>query len=141
MSAPTALTDHDRSFLAGPRLGFLTVARTDDGSAHLPVPIWFEPVADGVQMATAATSPKVRRLRDWPRASLVAANHIGETEHWVAVAGPVTIHTEGAQALTARLAGRYWDLGDPEKAATLEAWGSEEMVRVVIHAEVVRRGG
>ncbi|QYG95039.1 pyridoxamine 5'-phosphate oxidase family protein [Iamia sp. SCSIO 61187] len=140
MRAPTMLTAEDRTFLAGPRLGFLTVASADARSPHLPVPVWFEPLPDGVQLVTGARSAKVRRLRARPQASLVAANHLDEPEHWVAVAGPVTLHDDGAPELTARLAGRYWDLDDPERAATLEAWRSEEMVRVVIRAEVLRRG-
>jgi hypothetical protein len=40
------LADDDRAFLAGPRLGFLTV--DPDGGWPTPVPVWFEPADERV---------------------------------------------------------------------------------------------
>ena len=131
------LTDDDRAFLAGPRLGFLTV--DPDGGWPTPVPVWFEPADQAVQLFTEADSRKARRLRAVPRASLVAANEVGEPEFWVAVEGPVRIDSEGAGDLAAELAGSYWDLSDPGLAAIADSWRSADLVRIVIEAECVRR--
>jgi hypothetical protein len=105
-----------------------------------PAPVWFEATEHGVQYATSAAFPRTRRLRATPRASLVAAADVGEPEHWVAVTGPVTVTSAGGVDLMLRLAPRYWDLDDPEKAAVVEIWRrDEDMVRVIIDAEKVAR--
>ena len=131
------LTDHDRRFLFGPRLGFLTV--DPEGGWPTPVPVWFTPGDQSVELFTGADSRKARRVRAVPRASLVAANNLGEPEHWVAVAGPARIEPDGAGDLAARLAERYWDPSDPARAATVEAWRSADLVSIVIEAERVTR--
>jgi general stress protein 26 len=95
---------------------------------------------DAVQLFTTRTSRKARRLATTPRASLVAANEMGEPENWVAITGPATIETDGAQALAVRLAERYWDLGNPDLAAVAENWRTDDsLIRVVIQAEQVTR--
>ena len=75
------------------------------------------------------------------RTSLVAANAHGEAEHWVAVDGPVSVLPTGGFDLAARLAPRYWDVSDPGKAAAVEAWRGEDLVRIAIAADRVRRYG
>jgi PPOX class probable F420-dependent enzyme len=134
------LTAADREFLATPRMGFLTVA----GGTGLPEPrpVWFEATDDGaVQLFSLATSPKVRRVRRDPRASLVAANAVGEPENWIAISGTATVEEDGADELAARLGARYWDLDDPEKAAALTSMVEAELVRIVIRPERVSRYG
>jgi general stress protein 26 len=133
------LTDDDRQFLERPRIGFLTPARRNGWPT--PVPVWFECVDQSVQLFTSATSPKVRRIRSAGRASLIAANEVGEPEHWVAIVGPARIDPDrdSAHELAARLAGRYWDLNDPARARTLDAWRSEQLIRIIIDAEQVTR--
>jgi pyridoxamine 5'-phosphate oxidase-like protein len=135
------LTDDDRAFLTGPRLGFLTVDPGPDGGWPTPVPVWFEPAGQTVQLFTGPRSPKVRRIERLPRASLVAANQVGEPEHWVAVEGPARIEPDGVPELAARLAERYWDLSDPALAAAANSWRSADLVRIVIEAERVTRFG
>ena len=134
------LTAADREFLATPRMGFLTVA----GGTGLPEPrpVWFEVTEDGaVQLFSLATSPKVRRVRRDPRASLVAANALGEPENWIAISGTATVEEDGAGELATRLGARYWDLDDPEKAAALTSMVEAELVRIVIRPERVSRYG
>jgi PPOX class probable F420-dependent enzyme len=134
------LTAADREFLATPRMGFLTVA----GGTGLPEPrpVWFEVTEDGaVQLFSLATSPKVRRVRRDPRASLVAANALGEPENWIAISGTATVEEDGAGDLATRLGARYWDLDDPEKAAALTSMVEAELVRIVIRPERVSRYG
>jgi hypothetical protein len=97
------------------------------------------PVDQTVELFTSPGSRKARRIAAVPRASLVAANQVGEPEHWVAVTGPARIAGAGAGELAGRLAARYWDLTDPALAATAEAWRSADMVRIVIEAERVTR--
>ena len=140
-SLPAHLSDADQAFLLGPRIGFLTVAPRPD-EWPTPVPVWFEPVDhhDAVQLFTSRTSRKAHRLAATPRASLVAANEIGEPENWVAVTGPTTVETDGAQELAIRLAERYWDLANPDLARIAEGWRTDHsLIRVVIQAERVTR--
>ncbi|WP_410669381.1 pyridoxamine 5'-phosphate oxidase family protein [Amycolatopsis sp. cmx-4-68] len=129
-----ALTPADLEFLQRPLHGFLTVA------AGEPRPVWFEATAEGtIQLFTERESPKVRRVRRDPRASLVVAAPVGERERWVSAAGRVSVEPDGARELASRLADRYWDLGDPARAADIEAILKTELVRLVIHPETVRR--
>lgn len=132
------LTPEDREFLARPLHGFLTVA----GAAQPPQPrpVWFEVTADGtVQFFTPPDSPKVRRLHDDPRASIVVAAPVGERERWVSVAGRTTVEADGAHDLCSRLAARYWGLDDPVRAVDLAAMLAVDQVRVVLHPDDVRR--
>ena len=103
-------------------------------------PVWFEATADGtVQLFTGPDTLKIRRLRRDPRAAIIVAAPADERERWVSVAGRVTIETDGAHDLAARLAARYWDLDDPVRAADLAGILAEDQVRVVLHPEEVRR--
>jgi hypothetical protein len=134
------LTAADREFLATPRLGFLTVA----GGAGIPEPrpVWFEVTEDGaVQLFSVATSPKVRRVGRDPRASLVAANAVGESENWIAISGTATVEEDGGSELASRLGPRYWDLDDPDKAAELKSIVAADLVRIVIRPERISRYG
>jgi hypothetical protein len=134
------LTADDREFLATPRLGFLTVP--NDGGIPEPRPVWFEVTDDGaVQLFSVATSPKVRRVRRDPRASLVAANAVGEQEYWISITGTASVEEDGGRELAARLGPRYWDLDDPEKAAELESILAADLVRIVIRPERINRYG
>nr|CEL16859.1 Pyridoxamine 5'-phosphate oxidase [Kibdelosporangium sp. MJ126-NF4]CTQ91913.1 Pyridoxamine 5'-phosphate oxidase (EC 1.4.3.5) [Kibdelosporangium sp. MJ126-NF4] len=102
--------------------------------------MWFEATAEGtIQLFTGSDSPKVRRLRDDPRASIVVAAPVGEREHWVAVAGRTTVEPDGAQDLRDRLAARYWDLDDPARAKEFAAMRAADLVRIVIQPETVQR--
>jgi len=136
------LTDDDRGFLDRPRLGMLTV-EPEPGAWPAPVPVWFECTDAGVQLFSLASSPKLKAIERRAYASLVAVNHLGEPEHWVSVAGPVSVEPAGTFALAARLAARYWDLSDPARAETLATWerAADSLVRIVITAEQVRRYG
>jgi hypothetical protein len=129
-----ALTPDDLEFLRRPLHGFLTVAGGE------PRPVWFEATAEGtVQLFTEPESPKVRHVRRDPRASVVVAAPVGERERWISVTGRVTVETGGAHELAERLAARYWDLGDPARAADLAGILASDLVRLVIHPERVRR--
>ncbi|GHF26830.1 pyridoxamine 5'-phosphate oxidase [Amycolatopsis deserti] len=134
----TPLTADDREFLRRPLHGFLTAAA--GAVPAQPRPVWFEATDDGaIQLFTMPDSPKLRQLRRDPRASIVVAAPVGERERWVSVTGRVTVEPDGARELSARLAARYWDLDDPARAADLAGITAEELVRVVIHPETVRR--
>ena len=134
------LTVEDRAFLAGPRLGFLTLP-SDTGIPE-PRPVWFEATDDGaVQLFSVATSPKVRRVRRDPRATIVAANAVGEPENWISISGTASVEEDGGRELAARLGPRYWDLDDPDKAAELESILAADLVRIVIRPERINRYG
>jgi hypothetical protein len=134
------LDPSDEAFLARPRLGNFTTAHTP-GPWPAPVPVWFEWTGRVVEMFTGARSPKVRRLEVDPYASLLAANEVGEPEHWVALEGTVAIERDGVGELAERLAARYWDLSRPEHAATVAEWKDQArtMVRLVLTPEHARR--
>lgn len=130
----TALTDEDLEFLRRPLHGFLTVAGGE------PRPVWFEATAEGtIELFTEPDSPKVRRVRRDPRASIVVAAPVGERERWVSVTGRVTVDEDGAHDLAKRLAARYWDSTDPTRAADLDGILATDLVRLVIHPDEVRR--
>ncbi|WP_340686419.1 pyridoxamine 5'-phosphate oxidase family protein [Amycolatopsis coloradensis] len=128
------LTTDDLEFLRRPLHGFLTVA---GGPVR---PVWFEAADDGtIQLFTPRESPKVRRLDDDPRASIIVAAPVGERERWVSVSGSVTVEPGGAHELAARLAERYWDLEDPAHAGELAGIQTLDLVRLVIRPEKVSR--
>ncbi|RSN25249.1 pyridoxamine 5'-phosphate oxidase [Streptomyces sp. WAC 05977] len=128
------LTSDDLEFLRRPLHGFLTVA---DGPVR---PVWFEAADDGtIQLFTPRESPKVRRLKDDPRASIIVAAPVGERERWVSVSGGVTVEPDGAHELAARLGARYWDLDDPAHAGELAGIQALDLVRLVIRPEKVSR--
>ncbi|MFE3253084.1 pyridoxamine 5'-phosphate oxidase family protein [Streptomyces sp. NPDC059209] len=134
----SSLTTEDLEFLQRPLHGLLSVAAGPIPAQ--PRPVWFEATADGtIQLFTGPDTVKVRRLRRDPRASIVVAAPVGERERWVSVAGGVTIEPDGAHDLASRLAARYWDLGDPTRAADLAGILAEDQVRLVIHPEKVNR--
>lgn len=138
----TELTAADRAFLSGPRIGFLTVASRKPDAWPAPRPVWFEVTDEGtVELFSGAVAPKVRSIEALPRASLVAANAVGEPEYWISVVGKARIEPDGAYDLAARLGARYWDLDDPEKAKTLDTILADDLVRIVIEPETVRRYG
>ncbi|MGK3203502.1 pyridoxamine 5'-phosphate oxidase family protein [Amycolatopsis sp. MEPSY49] len=129
-----ALTSEDLEFLRRPLHGFLTVAGAE------PRPVWFEATAEGtIELFTEPDSPKVRRVRRDPRASLVVAAPVGERERWVSVTGRVSVESGGAHDLASRLAARYWDLDDPVRAADLKEILAVDQLRLVVHPEKVRR--
>ncbi|GIF73348.1 pyridoxamine 5'-phosphate oxidase family protein [Asanoa siamensis] len=133
--------EEDLALLARPLYAFLTVAPRG-GRWPAPRPVWFEVTGDGdLQMFSLPDAPKLDRLREQPRASVVVAAPPGEPEHWVAVEGPVTLHEDGGADLAVRLAGRYWDLSapDPEHERLIEEYRAGDLVRIVLHAEKVNR--
>jgi pyridoxine/pyridoxamine 5'-phosphate oxidase len=132
------LTSEDRELLRRPLHGYLTVAPAA-GKRPVTRPVWFGVGDDGAEVFSLASSPKVRRLQKDPWASLVVATPEGEQERWVAVAGEVSVHTEGAAELARELGATYWDLSDPEKADALAAMVAEPLVRLVIRPDDVRR--
>lgn len=133
-----SLTEDDLRFLGRPLYGFLSVAAGP--TPPQPRPVWFEATGQGtVQLYTGPDTLKVRRLGRDPRASLVVAAPVGERERWVSVAGPATVHADGAHDLVRRLAARYWDLDDPGRAGDLAEMMQGAWVRVVIHSERVAR--
>lgn len=138
MSTDASLSADDLELLRRPLHGFLTVAAGP--VPPQPRPVWFEVADDGtVQLFTTPDALKVRRLRRDPRASIVVAAPVGEREHWVSVSGRVTVETDGAHDLAARLAARYWDLSDPVSAQDLAGILAEDQVRLVLHPESVSR--
>ncbi|MDV3222160.1 pyridoxamine 5'-phosphate oxidase family protein [Intrasporangium sp.] len=133
------LTTADREFLDGPRLGFLSFGRPRAWGQ--PVPVWFESTDEGVHLFTETASRKVARVTAGDWASLVAANEVGEPEHWVAISGPARLETTGAGELATRLGARYWDLTDPRLRAVVDSWRTADLVRIVVPAARVRRYG
>ena len=133
-----ALTAEDVLFLQRPLYGFVSTV----SGAHPPQPrpVWFEVTTENtIQLFTGPASVKVRRVREDPRASIVVAAPVGERERWVSIAGRAEVKADGARDLISRLAARYWDLEDPERAADLAAMLTDDWVRLVIHPDKTSR--
>jgi nitroimidazol reductase NimA-like FMN-containing flavoprotein (pyridoxamine 5'-phosphate oxidase superfamily) len=138
MSDDETLTAQDLEFLRRPLYGFLSLAAGPQPPQ--PRPVWFEVTDEGaIQLFTAPDTLRVRRLQRDPRASLVVAAPVGERERWVSVAGHATVQPDGAHELCSRLAARYWDLDDPDRADDLAGILAEDWVRVVIRPETTSR--
>jgi hypothetical protein len=101
----------------------------------------FEATDDGdLQMFSVPNAPKLDRLLEHPRASVVVATPSGKPGHWVAVEGSVTLLDQGGAELAARLVERSWDdMSDPNHQEFLGEWRVGGMARIVVHPEVVNR--
>ena len=134
----TGLTASDRQLLSRPLQAMMTVAPQGD-RWPAPRPVWFELTdADEVQVFSFASTPRVARLREVPRASIVVAAPVGEPEQWVSLEGSATVHDDGAFEIADRLARLYY-AGEPEKLAVLDAWRKADLVRIVVSADRVQR--
>lgn len=142
MAKPTAIKDEKsrERFLSTPRLAILATNRRE--GTPITVPVWFEWDGSVVRMFAANTSPKVRRLRNDPRASVLVTNRLDEGECWVAFDGEVSISETGGFELAERLAPRYWDLEDPERRDMLELWrkGKDLMSLLTLKPTKIRTG-
>jgi hypothetical protein len=134
----TQLTESDRTLLSRPLQAMITVAPAGD-RWPAPRPVWFELTdADEVQIFSFASTPRVARVREVPRASIVVTAPLGEPEQWVSLEGAVTVHEDGAYELAARLARRYY-ADEPAKLTLLDDWRKADLVRIVVSAERVQR--
>jgi hypothetical protein len=134
------LTADDRELLARPLHGLLTVSATP-GRLPAPRPVWFELTdEENLQLFSVAGAFKVRRLGTEPRASFVVAAPAGEPESWLSIEAEVTLHSDGASDLAARLAERYWDMTQAEHRVAVEAWAVADLRRIVLHPERITRG-
>jgi len=119
------MSDADReAFLAVNRYGILSTLRRD--GSPIAIPVWFDWDGRSVKMFTYAGSPKLHRLANDARASVLVTNHVNEKEKWVAFDGTVAVGDEGGFELAERLAQRYWDLNEPGRAAALQNWRAME---------------
>ena len=128
-------------FLATPRLAVLLTNRQE--GTPMGVPIWFDWDGEVVRMFADASTPKVRRLRRDPKASVLVTNHLDEPERWVAFDGRVSISDTGGFELAERIAPRYWDLEDPAKRQMVEVWrsGRDGFCLLTLEPTKIRTGG
>ena len=128
------------AFLASPRLAILISHRAE--GPPMGVPVWFEWADGAVQMFAAAGSAKLRRLARDPAISVLVTNHVGEPEAWVAFDGTVEVREADVTDLVGRLGEKYWDMDDPERRATLDAWvaAKEAFVGLRLVPDRIRTG-
>jgi hypothetical protein len=133
------LTADDLELLNRPLHAMLTV-RPHPSRWPAPRPVWFD-VADGgrLQMFSVVGTPRLARLREDPRASVVVAAPVGEPEHWVSIEGRIDHHEEGARELMLRLIDRYYGADLEANRAAIRALHRSEVVRLVLHPERVQR--
>ena len=133
-------TASDRALLDRPLHGLLTISPAA-GRLPAPRPVWFELTAEGnLQLFSVEGALKVRRLEAEPRASFVVVAPAAEPESWLSIEADVTLHSDGASELAARLAERYWDLAEAEHVAAVEAWAVADLRRIVLHPQRSTRG-
>ena len=119
------MSDADReAFLAANRYGILSTLRRD--GSPIAIPVWFDWDGTSVRMFTTAGSPKLRRLANDARASVLVTNHVDEKEKWVAFDGSVAVSDDGGLELAEKLAQQYLDLSDPSRSSALESWRAME---------------
>ena len=123
------------AFLAETRLGVLTTIGVGMPAA---VPVWYEWDGERARVFSNATSAKIRRLDRDPRASLLVTNVVGEPEYWVAIDGTIALRSDGAVELAERLAARYWDLRDPDRAAAVQLWRDNPAALVLLELTPAR---
>ncbi|MEM9034285.1 MAG: pyridoxamine 5'-phosphate oxidase family protein [Actinomycetota bacterium] len=119
-------------FLARTRQGILL--RTNaDGTAN-GAPVWFDWDGEAVRIFSEATAPKVRAIERDPRISVLVVNDLDEAPMWVRFQGTAELdHQADAKHLaTEVLAPRYWDLSDPQVAATVDLWRSAPAAAFVV---------
>lgn len=107
-----------------PRFAMLASLRAD--GSPITVPVWFDWDGQQVSMFCGADSPKLSRISRDPRVSILVANDVDESEYWVSFEGSAEIERDGGFDLAERLADRYWNLDDSERANTLELWRSDK---------------
>lgn len=119
---------HD--FLRGARLA--TIVRHGEPYPHA-VPVWFDWTGSTIEFFSRPDRPKVNRLTDDPRVSVLVSAEVAEPVYWVRIDGDAEIDDE-AGALVARLCDRYLEAGHPAHdalRADLMA-NAAECVRVTI---------
>lgn len=99
------LTDRHREFLARPLFGVATTLRLD-GSPHCTV-VWVDVDEQGPSFNTALGRTKTRNLERDTRAALTVVDP-ADPFRWIAIDGPVTLTTEGADEQMDRLAMKYF---------------------------------
>lgn len=131
-----ATTPDRDAFLAETRLGIFTTV--DAHGVPISVPVWYEWDGGRARVFSDAASRKLRRLERDPRASLLVTNAVGEPEYWVAIDGTVVVRREGAIELAERLAARYWDLRDRDRAAAVQRWRENAGALVLLELSPTR---
>ena len=114
--------DRDDFLARRTRFAMLSTLRKD--GSPITVPVWFQWDGELVSMFCAVDSAKLSRIKRDPRISVLVANEVDEPEYWVSFAGDATVEENGGFELAEQLAGRYWDLSDPQRVETLELWRS-----------------
>jgi len=117
-------TDDDRDDFLGGRARYAMLSTLRADGSPVTVPVWFAWDGQIVSMFSAITSTKLTRIERDPRVSVLVSNEVDEPEYWVSFDGQVRIEESGGFELAEQLAGRYWDLSDPERVHTLELWRS-----------------
>ena len=98
------LTEAQRAFIREPYYAVVTTLRAD-GSPHSTV-VWVHEEDGNILFNTAYPRRKPRELERDPRASVVVVDP-ADGYRWLAVSGPVTLTTDGANADINRLSHKY----------------------------------
>ena len=119
---PRMTTDQMTTFLERTRQAILLTTAAD-GSAN-GIPVWFDWDGEAVRVFSGAGAPKVARIANDRRISILVTNDLDEAPAWVCFEGRAQIDLNAdAKALAVDvLAPRYWDLDVPEYAAVVDQW-------------------
>ena len=102
------------------RNAYVTTLR-EDGSAST-VPVWYDWDGTTLRLFTPPNSPKIKRLQNDPRITVVIGNEVDEYENWISFEGKATLNEKGGKALALKCTSRYWDLSDPKRQKMKAEW-------------------
>ncbi|MEM9563637.1 MAG: pyridoxamine 5'-phosphate oxidase family protein [Actinomycetota bacterium] len=110
------------AFLERTRQAILLTTEADGRASG--VPVWFDWDGETVRIFSGRAAPKVKRIEDDPRISVLVTNDVDEAPAWVSFDGRAHLDTEAdAKALAVDvLAPRYWDLDVPGYREVVDQW-------------------
>lgn len=137
-------TDQMSRFFERTRQAILLTTAADGTPSG--VPIWFDWDGETVRFFSSAGAPKVQRITEDPRISVLVTNDIDEAPSWVRFEGRAQVDLGAdAKALAVDiLAPRYWDLDVAHYRSTVEQWSQapdDAFVVVRLTPERIRSSG
>ena len=105
------------------------------------VPVWYEWDGEAARVFTSRTSRKAKRIAADGRVALSVEEPVGVRERWVTIEGACAISDEGVIPLIERLARRYYEPDQAEKAIADWTKNPKTWVTLTITPGTIRSSG